>query len=132
MKQLSIICDADINAYDKIKNYDKIEQLIDNCLKLDNYTSKYLKLLFIFIAVEPLKFLPRENFLKIRRKTNSLEIAYNVDYYNLLENKNDEIFKILATTYLQAIEKYLIDRKDFNGKKFYEDAKQLFINNGIL
>jgi len=132
MKQLSIICDADINAYDKIKNYDKIEQLIDNCLKLDNYTSKYLKLLFIFIAVEPLKFLPRENFLKIRRKTNSLEIAYNVDYYNLLENKNDEIFKILATTYLQGIEKYLIDRKDFNGKKFYEDVKLLFVNNGIL
>jgi len=128
MKNFSIICDADTNAYDKVKNYEKIEQLIDNYLDLNNYTSRYVKLLFIYIAVEPDKFLPRENFFKIRRKTNSLEIAYNVDYYNLMNKQNDDIFKILASTYLQATEKYLFERKDFNGKKFYDDLKQMFIS----
>jgi len=38
----------------------------------------------------------------------------------------------MAETYLQAIEKYLINRKDFNTIKFYSDTKQLFIVNSVL
>jgi len=37
-----------------------------------------------------------------------------------------------AKTYLAAIDRFLMHRKDFDAKKFYTDVEKLFRENGIL
>jgi len=98
-------------------------------LKPSNYCSVHFTIGVIIAAFsqDPEK----ERIIK-RKLKNELEIRINADYDRLLQADERETLQIIAETYLKAIEIFLLPRKDFEGKKFYEDVKNLFVKEGIL
>jgi len=122
---------SDEKALKNINNDEVIEKAFNSNMKINNYTNIINEILFVYVAANS-KSIPRPDKLSYLRKSKTLQIVYNLNYETFVIAQQEQATKLMAEAYLQAIEKYLIDRKDFNGKKFYEDVKLLFVNNGIL
>jgi len=99
-------------------------------LQIENYAS-CLQLTVFLIALSPESF-KREEKLLFRKKIQEIEIYINLDYEKLLVSTETETLQLIAQTYLLAIERFLMKRKDFDAKKFYTDVEKLFRENGIL
>ena len=120
----------DKDSASKIKSVDiKILTLLSN-LTIQNYTT-YTKIITVLVALAPISF-PEKERLVVRKKFNKLEIYINLDYEKLLVSTETETLQLIAQTYLLAIERFLMKRKDFDAKKFYTDVEKLFRENGIL
>jgi hypothetical protein len=103
--------------------------LIGN-LDIENYSQSINYLAVYFFILNP-KAIPQSDKITVRKK-QQLEIRINADYDRILKADERETLQIIAETYLKAIEIFLIPRKDFESKKFYEDVKSLFEKEGIL
>jgi len=114
-------------SFEKISCSNDIENIINKNLTISNYTNIVNEILFVYVASNP-RGIPRPNKISFLRKTKTLQIVYNLDYDTFVATPQNLAIKLMAEAYLQATEKYLINRKDFNGKKFYDDIKQLFIS----
>ena len=88
--------------------------------------------LIIYIVAFSNNTFPEKDCIIFRRKKQQLEIRINAPYDRLLQADEKETLQIIAETYLRAVETFLFNRKDFDGKKFYEDVKNLFESEGIL
>jgi len=99
-------------------------------LQIENYAS-CLQLTVFLIALSPESF-KREEKLLFRKKIQEIEIYINLDYEKLLVSTETETLQLIAQTYLLAIERFLMKRKDFDAKKFYTDVEKLFRENGVL
>ena len=120
----------DKDSASKIKSVDvRILTLLSN-LTIQNYTT-YTKIITILVALAPISF-PEKERLVVRKKFNKLEIYINLDYKKLLVSTETETLQLIAQTYLLAIERFLMHRKDFDAKKFYTDVEKLFRENGVL
>jgi len=126
---ISSVSDEKI-SFEKISCSNNIENILNDNFNINNY-SNISGLFLVYVITNP-NSIPRPDKLSYLRKSKTLQIVYNLNYETFVIAQQEQATKLMAEAYLQAIEKYLIDRKDFNGKKFYDDAKQLFINNGIL
>jgi len=116
---------------DKIASYhQKIYPLLD-LLDCKNYSATVEHFIVILVAFSPQTF-PEKDKLFFRRSKNEIEIRINVDYEKLLVSTETETLQLIAQTYLLAIERFLMKRKDFNAKKFYTDVENLFRENGVL
>jgi len=120
----------DKDSASKIKSVDvRILTLLSN-LTIQNYTT-YTKIITVLVALAPISF-PEKERLVVRKKFNKLEIYINLDYEKLLSSTETETLQLIAQTYLAAIDRFLMKRKDFDAKKFYADVEKLFRENGIL
>jgi hypothetical protein len=99
-------------------------------LDLKSYSQTINYLVVYYFILHP-KAIPQNDRISVRKK-QELEIRINADYDRLLQADERETLQIIAETYLKAIEIFLIPRKDFEGKKFYQDVKNLFEKEGIL
>jgi tRNA splicing endonuclease len=100
-------------------------------IRCEKYAANF-KSLLIYIVALPQDAFGEKDKIYHRRKKQQLEIRINADYDRLLQADERETLHIIAETYLKAIEIFLIPRKDFEGKKFYQDVKNLFEKEGIL
>jgi tRNA splicing endonuclease len=109
---------------------DKLTDILP-ILHCSNYSLTVQNVIIYIVAFSHDAF-PEKDKIYNRRKKQQLEIRINADYDRLLQADERETLQIIAETYLKAIEIFLIPRKDFEGKKFYEDVKSLFEKEGIL
>ena len=118
---------ADGSILDKMQLCSNLNDLLNKNLSIGNYSDTISGLFMIFQSVSPefSKALPVEEKCIFRRKTKVLEIYTVIDYKSVKTASNTKMLKLLSTTYLQGI-KQLNKRKDFDWKKFYEDAENLF------
>jgi hypothetical protein len=109
-----------------------IKNLLNKKLSIKRYTDLET-IFFVYQAFDPnneyLNY--KDNFI-LKRKTKVLELYLNLDYYQLIQSDEEESLELLAETYLKGIDLYLTGRKDFDGKRFYNDVKQLFLECRIL
>jgi hypothetical protein len=116
---------------EKVLRYDeRFAETFAN-LTIDSYTNTWQRLSIIIVLLAPDFFAEKERLI-MGKKTKKLEIRINADYDRLLQADERETLQIIAETYLKAIEIFLIPRKDFEGKKFYQDVKNLFEKEEIL
>ncbi len=112
--------------FNKLRNDRIIKKLLFQNLRLKKYTDKITSVFCIYQAFEPNDIFYYREKKVMRRKTKVFEIYMNLDYYRFLEVDNEEAKSMMSELYLKGIEKFLIGRKDFKGKEFYKDVKQLF------
>ena len=113
-----------------IQEHQKIYPLLD-LLDCKNYSATVEHFIVILVAFSPQTF-PEKDKLFFRRSKNEIEIRINVDYEKLLVSTETETLQLIAQTYLAAIDRFLMKRKDFDAKKFYTDVEKLFRENGVL
>lgn len=117
---------------DKLLKISNISDLLNNNLSIEKYTNAINSLFFIYQAFEADdKYCQYEETKRFRRKTKVMELYKNLDYNRLLQAKEPEVLPILAENYLKGI-KELLQRKDFDNKRFYKDVEKLFIENGLI
>jgi len=126
LRQFGFTYDTNVTDISKFDGSYLIEKLLNTNLSLNKYSNSIQRIVFVYLVVEPKKFLPRENFIKFRRNTATLEIGMNLDYYEFIQANPSESLQILALAYLLGIETYLSKQKDFNAKSFYADVQNLF------
>ncbi len=113
---------------DKLDFIFTLEKWFNQKLLLSNYTSVFNEFVFVYILSKNTK---TPDYFSLSRKTKTYEIGKNLDYMNFLQAEHNSI-KILAFAFLKAIQTFLMNRKDFNGEKFYEDVKNLFIQENLI
>jgi len=114
----------------KIEAFDKKFMGILSNLHIQNYADLN-GITTILVALAPISF-PEKERLLFRRKIQEIEIYINLDYEKLLVSTETETLQLIAQTYLLAIDRFLMKRKDFDAKKFYTDVEKLFRENGVL
>ncbi len=118
---------------EKLSKFMNLKNMLENSLNFKNYTNKITAIFYIYQAFAPDDIYSRYKEKKvIRRKTKVFEIYMNLDYYRFLEVDNEEAKSMMSELYLKGIEKFLIGRKDFKGKEFYKDVKQLFEKHELI
>ncbi len=131
MKKYIITSISDENvSFEKISSANILEDVLNYHTNLNDY-STVNELFIVFVALDK-NSIPRPDKVSYLKKSNTLQIVINLDFQQIVNTTNEEVIKIMAETYLQTIEKYLFNRKDFDGSKFYETVKQLFIEKCIL
>jgi len=102
-----------------------LEKLLNEKLSIKNYSDTIKEVLFIFVVLHP-KAIPEKERIVLRRKLLQFEIYYAVDYESVLYCNSEEVLSLWAEACLYATERFLMKRKDFNGKLFYEDVECVF------
>jgi hypothetical protein len=116
----------------KLADFQEYLLALLNTFCIESYTKLIKELLVIEIFYKKSTLLPEKNRVYYARKKAALQLFINADYDRLMQADERETLQIIAETYLKAIEIFLIPRKDFEGKMFYEDVKNLFEKEGIL
>jgi len=75
---------------------------------------------------------PEPDRMRFRRKKKELEIRMNLDYEKVLKADEKETLFLIANAYLEVIQQFLSQRKDFDFQQFYEDTQNLFLEKGLL
>ena len=117
----------------KLENDLILKKILNQNLTPEKYTNKISSVFCIYQAFAPDDMYcnyPEKKVL--RRKTKVLELYMNLDYYKFLEADNKQAKEMMSELYLKGIEKYLIPRKDFKGKEFYHDVKELFEQHKLI
>ncbi len=133
MNYFTFTSSSDGHLIPKLKNDLLLKELLNSNLKAEKYTTIIRSIFCIYQAFAPDDIYcnyPEKKVL--RRKTKALEMYMNLDYHQFVKASNEEAKIMLSELYLKGIEKYLIGRKDFKGKEFYHDVKQLFLKHGLL
>ncbi len=117
----------------KLENDLLLKKILNSNLKSEKYTDLISSVFCIYQAFAPDDIycnFPEKKVL--RRKTKVMELYMNLDYHRFVKADNEEAKRMMSELYLKGIEKYLVGRKDFKGKEFYQDVKQLFLEHGLL
>ncbi len=122
---------TDRTVFNKVVHFNRLEELLNQNLTITNYTGNLHEIVFVYIVASSEVSLPEKNFKRYRWKNKCLEVGLNLNYKRLLQAKEPEVLQILAEGYLRGIEE-LMQRKDFDNKRFYKDVEKLFIENGLL
>ena len=131
LNKFGFTANTDQIAFKKVIGFKKIEEVLNKYLTITNYTQNLQKIVFVYIAITPELNFKEEDFKRYRWKNKCLEVGLNLNYKRLLQAKEPEVLQILAEGYLRGIEE-LMQRKDFDNKRFYKDVEKLFIENGLL
>lgn len=101
--------------------------------KLDckDYSQNIENLMVILMAVAG-KHQPEPDRMRYRRKKKELEIRMNLDYEKVLKADAKETLFLIINAYLEVIQRFLSQRKDFDAQKFYDHAQNLFLKKGWL
>ncbi len=117
----------------KLENDLILKDILNSNLQLNKYTNIISSLFCIYQAFAPDDIYCNYPEKKVmRRKTKVMEIYMNLDYYKFLEADKEQAKQMMSELYLKGIEKYLVGRKDFKGKEFYSDVKQLFEKHNLI
>ncbi len=128
---LSSISDVNIE-YEKISRTVNLENLLNKNCAIENYSLNVKSVFFIFIVTEPKNSICRKDKITFLTKNKILKISFNLNYNEFLTIEEHNSIKILAFAFLKAIQTFLLNRKDFNGEKFYQDVKNLFIQENLI
>ncbi len=99
-----------------------IEYLLNAELNIVNYTNRYDK--FYFDIVAYLKIgTPSPEGISVLDQIDELvlELCVHIDAPRFAKVDKHEALQMIAQLMLDSIPKYLFNRTDFNGEKFYED-----------
>ena len=117
----------------KLHNTTEVDGLLNSKLSEISYSKKIDSIFFVYQAISPENTGHHvEDFKRFRRKTKVLEMYLTLNYYKFLEADNKQAKEMMSELYLKGIEKYLIPRKDFKGKEFYHDVKELFEQHKLI
>jgi len=117
---------------DPMLQFDHLIYPVLDKLECKNYSEKIEGFLVIIVAFSDKTF-PEEDKMRYRPKKKEIEIRINVDFEELkTAHESKTTLKLIAETYLLAIERFLSQRKDFDSNRFYQDVKMLFTENGFL
>ncbi len=120
-------------SFEKLRNDRILKNILSQNLQLNKYTNIISSLFCIYQAFAPDDIYCNYPEKKVmRRKTKVMEIYMNLDYYKFLEADKEQAKQMMSELYLKGIEKYLVGRKDFKGKEFYCDVKQLFEKHNLI
>ncbi len=117
----------------KFENDLILKNKLNTNLLLDKYGKEIQTLFFIYQAIEPNN--PAriaKDFLRYRKSVKIMELYLTLDYYAFLDATQEEALQMMAKLYLKGIEMFLFKRKDFDGKKFYDDVKNLFLREKFI
>jgi len=106
-----------------------LKTIINTNLSFKDYTQVYDEFLFDAVAVLPKYGLPRENKLMTFWEDGEhfIRIRHNLDVERFQKADRHEALRMIAELLLECVEIYLLDRKDFDGQKFYDDLKPLLL-----
>jgi len=128
--EISFALDKDIDLY-KFLVGKQFERLLNENLKLSDYTEKFSTLFMIFQCFdsENLYFYVKD-YKVLRRKSHSMELYSLVSYNEAIHADEKRMKTILFNTYLASVESHL-NTKDFRLSIFLKDLKglaELFLN----
>ncbi len=124
--EISAVLDVDV-PHEKFDGKITLRNLLNENLLMPKYSTSINTLFIVFQVISPKNTARKvEEFSKYRKKTNTLELYLIVDYFSFLESNINEATCLLAETYLKGVDLFLCNRKDFDGKSFYEDVEELF------
>ena len=121
------------NNKDVVYKAMNIDQILQQNLKLSNYTDKIKTIILVFMAINPESgsFRPDKKFW--RWKNGDFDMYVNVpDYKKFCDSTDKEARNMIAKLYLSSIETYLSKRKDINYKQLYTDVKEQFTKAKVL
>jgi len=113
-------------VYEKLELTLHIEKQLNSYLRLSDYTEKIGRIFLIYVVNENGRAIPRSDSGKYHSPQRKFTIYRNIDYDQFLAANRLNAFHLLVDNYLQIIELYLLKRKDFAGKRFYDDVARLF------
>jgi len=128
--RISTISNPDV--YEKLSLTLDIEKQLNKSLHLSNYTDKIDRIFFVYVITQTGTSIPRPDSGNYQWKQRKFTIYRNIDYHQFRSASYHEALHLLAYNYLQTIELYLLNRKDFAGEKFYTDLYNFFTEEGWL
>lgn len=118
---------ADKKMSEKLLKTHQFFMLLFNTLQCQNYTNKAENVIFILVAL-PEQAAQEKEKLTFRRSKKEFELRIMLDYSQMMcIEDTQEMTDFLSNIFLVAIEKWLCNRKDFEGKLFYADLKNVFL-----
>jgi Immunity protein 44 len=115
----------------KIKTVDAQVMNVLGNLNVKNYTLQLDRVVVVLVALPPSAW-PEKECLIFRKNMNKIEIRIKLDYEALLQADEAQTLRLIANTYLSAINRFLSKRKDFDYQAFYTDVEKLFREKGYL
>jgi len=110
---------------DKLDFLFEMEKLINQELKIENYSNKIKELIFVFILHNN-SCLPTNDYISLIRRTKTIEIGLCLNYSTFITAENNKTSELMIYKYLNTIPTLFEKRKDFDHKKFYQDNVKLF------
>ena len=100
-----------------------IEYVLNAELNIINYTNLYDKFCFDIVAYVDKGFTPAPKGVWVLDQIDELilELCVHIDAPRFAKVDKHEALQMIAQLMLDSIPKYLFNRTDFNGEKFYED-----------
>ncbi len=126
MTEFGFTYDTDISNFKKFQGTFEIEKVLNEKIKLADYSTNIQEIVFVYIAVDTQKFNGVDNFIKFRRKSKTIELGVNLPYYEFINADKDKELKILKNAYIEGVETLLSKRKDIDYKKLSENIRQIF------
>ena len=129
---ISCMIDSNINKNVLFSSME-IDKLLQQNLKLSNYSEKIKGISLILIAMNPDEGIPRPDRKFWRWKRGNFDMYVNVpDYKKFCESTKTEARNIVAKLYIKSLETYLSKRKDIDYKQLYSDVEREFEKGGVL
>jgi len=128
MSEFGFTYDTDIKDFSKFNATFEIEKLLNQNLKLSDFSNKIEEIVFVYLAVNTQNFTKTENFIKFRTKSKTIELGVNLPYNQFITADKQTEFDLLKNAYIEGIETLLSKRKDIDWKKLLADFKNLFEN----
>lgn len=126
---LTYFMDKDVSS--KILEQHQLIYPVLDKLDCATYSQNIENLTVILMAMAE-KYQPEPDRMRFRRKKKALEIRMNLDYEKVLKANEKETLFLIANAYLEVIQRFLSQRKDFEFQQFYHDVKELFEENEFL
>jgi acid stress-induced BolA-like protein IbaG/YrbA len=109
-----------------ISNY--IEDTLNKSLKIKDYGDIFDYIFFAFIIHLPIQVIHKE-FRRISRKKRQVIVYAKIDYEKFMLANDQDALIMLCETFLTEIQQFTKRKdKDFDWRKFYEDAKKVIRN----
>ena len=122
--RITCMYDTEI-GFEKMSNTTKLDNVLNKNLKITDYTEKFKKLFFVFVAKDG--GIPVKDSGTYQWKKQMFSIYHNLPYQKLLQATKTETIQMFSSIYLTSIETYFSKRKDIDHKKLYEDVKRVFV-----
>lgn len=109
----------------KLDVFKELQSLFNENLKISDYSEIYKSIFMIYQCFpENSPYFSAKESIKIRRKTNVIEIYSLLDYDEIMLADEKKIMSMMSETYLNSIQLHL-KMKGFNQEKFYVNIQIL-------
>ncbi len=122
--EITAACDQEVLTY--FVGNTLLRDQLNTSISLPQYTQHINTVFVIFQAFNPSGCRKTEEYQIYHRKTNVLELYLVLNYNKLQQSDSKQALQLMAETYLHGINNFLLKRKDFDGKRFYNDVQKLF------